>query len=71
MESDNIRALRIVRNAEQVHPSLALVEAFLNDSVDADQAARYLLQTYADDGGGVNFTRFVKDSKDLVRLCKF
>jgi hypothetical protein len=71
MESDKTRALRIVRNAELVHPGLPLVEAFLSDAVDGDQAARYLLQTYADNGSDANFTRFVKDWKDLVRLCKF
>jgi hypothetical protein len=71
MESDKTRALRIVRNAELVHPGLPLVEAFLNDAVDGDRAARYLLQTYADDGSDANFTRFVQDWKDLVRLCKF
>jgi hypothetical protein len=37
MESDKTRALRIVRNAELVHPGLPLVEAFLNDAVDGDQ----------------------------------
>lgn len=71
MESDKARALKIVRNAELVHPSFSLVEAFLYDAVDGDQAARYLLQTYADDGSDANFTRFVEDWKDLVRLCKF
>ena len=71
MESDKTRALRIVRSAELVHPSLSLVEAFLDDAVDGDQAARYLLETYADNGSGPNVTRFVKDWKDLVRICKF
>jgi hypothetical protein len=71
MESDKTRALRIVRNTELVHPGLPLVEAFLNDAVDGGQAARYLLQTSADNGSDANFTRFVKDWKDLVRLCKF
>jgi len=71
MDSDKIRALRIVRNAELVHPGFLLVEAFLNHAVDGDQAARYLLETYVDDGGDANLTRFLKDWKDLVRLCKF
>ncbi len=63
MESDKIRALRIVRNAELVHPGLPSVEAFLNDAVDGNQAARYLLQTYVNDGGDANFTRFIKTGK--------
>ena len=73
MESDSSkdRALRIVRNAQLVHPGLPLVEAFLNDAVDGERAARYLLQTYADEGSHVNFTQFGKDWKDLVRLCEF
>lgn len=71
MENDKTRALRLVQNTELVHPGLPLVEAFLNDAVDGDQAARYLLQTYAENGSDVNFTRFVEDWKDLARLCKF
>lgn len=70
MESDRTRVLRIARNAELVHPDLPLVEAFLNDAVDGERAAKYLLQTYAD-CSDVNFTRFVKDWRDLVNLCKF
>ena len=70
MESDKTRVLRIVRNADLRHPGLPLVEAFLNDAVDGDQAARYLLQTYADKGNDADFTRFVKDWTDLVRLCR-
>ena len=57
MESDKARALRIIRNAELEHPGLPLVEAFLSDAVDGDKAARYLLQTYADNGSDANFTR--------------
>lgn len=68
MESDKSRALEIVPNAELVHPGLPLVEAFLNDAVDGDQAARYLLETYAIDGVDVDFARFLKDWNDLVRL---
>lgn len=71
MESDKVRALSIVRNAELVHPGLPLVEAFLNDAIDGEQAARYLIQTYVDDRSNVNFTQFLKDWKDLLRLCKF
>ncbi|CAD6439539.1 2cd55bae-526d-4b9d-80b1-1076a0a5dd3d-CDS [Sclerotinia trifoliorum] len=71
MESDKNRVLRIVRNAGLAHPSLPLVEAFLNDTVDGDQAARYLLETYAIDGVHVDFVRFRKDWKDLVRRCMF
>ncbi|KAL5329524.1 hypothetical protein ACEPPN_003038 [Leptodophora sp. 'Broadleaf-Isolate-01'] len=67
MESDRTRVLRIARNAELVHPDLPLVEAFLNDAVDGERAAKYLLQTYAD-CSDVNFTRFVKDWRDLVNL---
>lgn len=71
MESDKTRVLRIVRDTELAHPGLYLVEAFLNDAVDGDQAARYLLQRYADNGSDINFHQFVKDWKELVRLCKF
>lgn len=71
MESDKACALRIVRNAELVHPGLPLAEAFLNDAVDGDQAARYLLQTYIHDGNNENLTKFLEDWKDLVRLCKY
>ncbi|TGO15164.1 hypothetical protein BTUL_0043g00170 [Botrytis tulipae] len=68
MESDKARALSIVRNAELVHPGLPLVEAFLSDAIDGEQAARYLLQTYVDDRSNVNFVQFLKDWKDLLRL---
>ncbi|KAF7957508.1 hypothetical protein EAE96_003085 [Botrytis aclada] len=68
MESDKTRTLGIVRNAELVHPALPIVEAFLNDAVDGDRAARYLLEIYADDENDVDFTRFLRDWKDLVRL---
>lgn len=71
MESDKSRALRIVRNAGLVHPGLPLVEAFLNDAVDGEQAASYLLQEYVDNGSDAELTRFLKDWKDLVILCKF
>ncbi|TVY35290.1 hypothetical protein LSUB1_G004842, partial [Lachnellula subtilissima] len=65
MESDKARALRIVQDTELVHPGLYLVEAFLNDAVDGDQAARYLLRRYADNGSNINFHQFVKDWKEL------
>ncbi|THV44440.1 hypothetical protein BGAL_0642g00030 [Botrytis galanthina] len=68
MESDKSRALRIVRDAELVHPALPIVEAFLNDAVDGNRAARYLLETYAEDENDVDFTRFLRDWKDLVEL---
>ncbi|KAK6610716.1 hypothetical protein H4I96_02314 [Botrytis cinerea] len=67
MESDKVRALSIVRNAELVHPGLPLVEAF-NDAIDGEQAARYLMKTYVDDRSNVNSTQFLKDWKDLPRL---
>lgn len=70
MESDRSRALRIARSAELAHPGIPLVEAFLNNAVDCDQAARYLLQTYTDNGSDVNLTRLLKDWTDLVSLCK-
>ncbi|KAK8909762.1 hypothetical protein QC760_002450 [Botrytis cinerea] len=68
MESDKVRALNIVRNAELVHPDLPLVEAF-NDAIDGEQAARYFMKTYVDDRSNVNSTQFLKDWKDLLRLC--
>ncbi|ATZ48443.1 hypothetical protein BCIN_03g06640 [Botrytis cinerea B05.10] len=67
MESDKVRALSIVRNAELVHPGLPLVEAF-NDAIDGEQAARYFMKTYVDDRSNVNSTQFLKDWKDLLRL---
>jgi hypothetical protein len=71
MESDKTRALQIAESAELAHPGLALVEAFLNDAVDGDKAARYLLHTYNDDdGNNIDFTRFLKDWKELVGHCK-
>ena len=70
MESNKSRALSIVQNANLIHPDPSLIETFLNDAVDGDQAARYLLQTYVDKEGGINLTRFVHDWKDLVKLCK-
>ncbi|TVY40524.1 hypothetical protein LOCC1_G005337, partial [Lachnellula occidentalis] len=68
MESDKNRILRIVRDTELAHPGIYLVEAFLTDAVDGDQAAKYLLQGYADNGIDVNFHQFVNDWKELVRL---
>ncbi|KAJ8064451.1 hypothetical protein OCU04_006789 [Sclerotinia nivalis] len=47
-------------------------KAVLSESFEmrtyGDQAARYLLETYAVDGVDVDFARFLKDWKDLVRL---
>ncbi|EKD19551.1 hypothetical protein MBM_02788 [Drepanopeziza brunnea f. sp. 'multigermtubi' MB_m1] len=59
--TERIRALQISRNADLVHPTLPLAEAFINDAVDGDQAARYLLETYSEDGLKVGFPRFLND----------
>jgi hypothetical protein len=71
MESEKACVLGLARNAELVHPHLPLVESFLNDAADGEKAAKYLLQAYAVDGASIDFTRFVNDWKDLVRLCRF
>ncbi|TVY15038.1 hypothetical protein LARI1_G007719 [Lachnellula arida] len=71
MESDQALALALVHGAKLGHPDLPLVECFLRDAKDADEAARYLLQTCADDTNGSKFTQFVEDWKTLVTTCRF
>lgn len=71
MESDKTRALRIVRNAELVHPGLPLVEAFLNDAVDGTRLQDICCKHTPITGVMQTSHDFVKDWKDLVRLCKF
>lgn len=70
MESNTALALRIVHNAELRHPDLPLMESFLYDAVDVDQAARYLLQTCANDTDGTKLNKFVEDWMALVKRCK-
>ncbi|KAH7370215.1 hypothetical protein BKA65DRAFT_385634, partial [Rhexocercosporidium sp. MPI-PUGE-AT-0058] len=65
MESDRDRALRILQDADLAHPSIPLLETFLNDAVDGDQAARYLLETYADGKGDTDFTNYLGTGKIL------
>lgn len=70
-ERAKTRILELAQKANLAHPGLPLVEVFLNDAVDGDQAARYLLEAYSQNGNTVDFTQFLGDWKDLVRLCKF
>ncbi|KAF4634077.1 hypothetical protein G7Y89_g4030 [Cudoniella acicularis] len=63
MESDKTFALRIVQDAKLAHPDLPLVEAFLHDAVDGEQAAKYLLQTCTGDATGANLS-----SKSLWKI---
>jgi hypothetical protein len=70
MENDKTLALRMIHNANLSHPDLPLVESFLHDAVDGDQAARYLLHTCVDDMTGIKFSQFVEDWKALVKRCK-
>ncbi|TEY60794.1 hypothetical protein BOTCAL_0176g00160 [Botryotinia calthae] len=67
-ESAKTRILELAQNANLVHPGLPLVEVFLNDAVDGDEAARYLLEAYSGGGNDVDFTRFLTDWKDLYRI---
>ncbi|KAL2066798.1 hypothetical protein VTL71DRAFT_1222 [Oculimacula yallundae] len=68
MESERDRALIIIHNADLAHPGLPLIETFLNDAVDPDQAASFWLKTYTDEERDTDFERFFKDWKDLVTL---
>ncbi|CAG8977393.1 hypothetical protein HYALB_00007023 [Hymenoscyphus albidus] len=67
MESNVPYALRVVQSANLRHPDLPLVEIFLQNAADSEQAARYFLQTYTDDVGGSKFTQFADDWKCLVK----
>ncbi len=63
-------ALAIIYGAKLKHPDLPLVECFIQDATDGDQAAKYLLRTCTNDLEGVKFSRFVNDWKALVKQCK-
>ena len=70
MESHTDLALRIIRDGKLAHPDLQLVECFIHNAKDCDQAAMYLLQVCKDDTTGVKFSQFVDDWKVLVKLCE-
>jgi len=67
METNTTRALRIIHDAQLGHPDLPLVESFLYDAIDGDQAALYLLRTCANDTAGTKLCQFVEDWKALVK----
>lgn len=73
METNTTLALRIIHDAQLAqlaHPDLPLVESFLYDAIDGNQAALYLLRTCADDTAGTKLCQFVEDWKALVKQCK-
>jgi hypothetical protein len=61
MESNECKAFQIIHDAKLAHPESPLVQSFILDAKDCDAAARYLLQSCADDTHGVEFARFVQD----------
>ncbi|TGO31098.1 hypothetical protein BPAE_0002g01940 [Botrytis paeoniae] len=67
-ESANTRILELAQKANLAHPGLPLVKVFLSDAADGDQAAKHILETYSENRNDVDFTRFLRDWKDLVRL---
>ncbi|TGO48896.1 hypothetical protein BCON_0226g00050 [Botryotinia convoluta] len=64
-ESTKTRILELAQKANLAHPGLPLVEVFLDDAVDGDQAARHLLETYSENGVDVDFTRLIADDAEV------
>lgn len=61
-----------IRRANLAHPNDQLLECFLRDSVDPDEAARHLLQAYPADGqDAADWRGFISDWKRLLSTCEF
>jgi hypothetical protein len=68
--SDESKALQIIHDENLAHTESLLVQSFLLDARNRDEAARYLLQIRADDTRVVKLAQFVQDWKCLVKLCE-
>ncbi|KAK8073228.1 hypothetical protein PG994_004127 [Apiospora phragmitis] len=65
--TDLDRVLAAIRSAGLRYPDEELLESFLYDSIDTEQAARYALQTCsATRGGGLDLTPLLSDWKRLI-----
>jgi hypothetical protein len=62
-------ALEVVRSAKLPHPDGPLLECFLEESIDHDEAARYLLRRCSGDSAGLGV--FLSDWKQLVSTCEY
>ncbi len=71
MESDKTLAHAIIHSAKLEHPDLPLVECFIKDATDSDQAAKYLVRICTNDSKGVKFSQFVDDWKAIVKQCMY
>lgn len=59
-------AVAAIRDAGFPHPGEELLECFIHESADPEQAASYLLQT-----SSLGLAAFLADWVDLVSACKF
>lgn len=69
--SDLDRALETIRSVHLPHPDGALLECFLQDAIDPEQAAHYMLQRRLAGRDGLDLTPFLSDWKQLIAAGKF
>lgn len=65
------RALEAIKIARLQHPDDMLLECFLQDAPEPQEAAYYLLQQSYIEGNRYDFTPFLSDWKELIGSCEY
>lgn len=62
-------AQAVIRTLDLPHPDGQLLECFLQDSVDHEQAADYMLRRCGFGKNHAGMTSFLSDWKELIAIC--
>jgi hypothetical protein len=65
------RVLAAIRCADLPHPDGELLASFLQDSIDAENAACYILRRCSAGGDNLDFTGLLSDWKQLIGASRF
>lgn len=70
LAGDLERALDAIRSAHLPHPDGPLLERFLEDAADPEQAAKYMLRRCVVGRVNADFIALLSDWKQLLAACK-